>query len=270
MRHDALLLLARLRPLAEPLVGFAFFAWCMVVFSGALSLDNVGMRRTIALWMTLIGLIGLSVALSRRMPAVAIGVSLAVIVIQVVWPIARFWKDGWPVYSGLALVALSLGLSAPARLRRTAAVFVGLIAVLSSALMTIPALGSNGWALVFGYSASQGEGTALRNFCFVLAIAMLAYFGSWLLGCFVRYRRALPVASRSSDALDALTAREREVFDLAARGMTNPEIASELYVSEATVKSHMTSILTKLAVSSRAGLIALAHENSLMGVRSGG
>ena len=55
-----------------------------------------------------------------------------------------------------------------------------------------------------------------------------------------------------------LSAREREVLLLVARGRTNREIAGELVISEETVKSHVGSILSKLGLSSRAGAALVA------------
>jgi ATP/maltotriose-dependent transcriptional regulator MalT len=55
----------------------------------------------------------------------------------------------------------------------------------------------------------------------------------------------------NNDALNALSKREREVFELLAHGMTNREIADALYISEVTVKVHVRHILKKLGVRSR-------------------
>lgn len=63
------------------------------------------------------------------------------------------------------------------------------------------------------------------------------------------------------EALAELTEREREVLDCLARGLTNREIAAELYVSEKTVKTHVSSILMKLHVADRtqAAIYGLRH-----------
>jgi DNA-binding NarL/FixJ family response regulator len=56
---------------------------------------------------------------------------------------------------------------------------------------------------------------------------------------------------RAPESPEALTARETEVLELLARGKANKQIASSLYVSEKTVKAHVSSILMKLGVQSR-------------------
>jgi NarL family two-component system response regulator LiaR len=61
-----------------------------------------------------------------------------------------------------------------------------------------------------------------------------------------------------------LTRRELEVLSLLVKGLSNPEIAGKLSVSRSTVKSHVSSILSKLGVSNRAEAIALAIENKIV------
>ena len=73
-------------------------------------------------------------------------------------------------------------------------------------------------------------------------------------------RRARP---RSDAAVETLTPREREVLDLVADGKSNQEIATDLFVAEQTVKTHVSSVLTKLSLRDRAQAVVFAYENGL-------
>jgi DNA-binding NarL/FixJ family response regulator len=68
----------------------------------------------------------------------------------------------------------------------------------------------------------------------------------------------------SAKDLGLLTEREREVLELVGQGKTNDEIASELFVSPATVKTHVSRVLSKLYARDRAQLVVAAYETGLV------
>lgn len=82
-----------------------------------------------------------------------------------------------------------------------------------------------------------------------------------LIEAFVSIPRVSPQARRQ---LDGLTARETEVLHLVARGMSNSEIAAELHLGEATVKSHVGNLLMKLELRDRVQAVVLAYESGLV------
>jgi DNA-binding NarL/FixJ family response regulator len=75
---------------------------------------------------------------------------------------------------------------------------------------------------------------------------------------FTRIHRPTPLKE-----FDELTTREREVFRLIADGLSNTEIAQELYISDTTVKTHITHILQKLNLRDRVQAVVLAYQNGL-------
>ncbi|MEU2672258.1 response regulator transcription factor [Streptomyces sp. NPDC007164] len=64
---------------------------------------------------------------------------------------------------------------------------------------------------------------------------------------------------------EALSGREREVLELVAKGTPNREIAAELFISEATVKTHLTHIFAKLGAKDRAAAVAIGYDRGILG-----
>ncbi|MCT2548589.1 MULTISPECIES: response regulator transcription factor [Streptomyces] len=64
---------------------------------------------------------------------------------------------------------------------------------------------------------------------------------------------------------EALSGREREVLELVAKGTSNREIAAELFISEATVKTHLTHVFAKLGAKDRAAAVAIGYDRGILG-----
>ena len=75
---------------------------------------------------------------------------------------------------------------------------------------------------------------------------------------------AATLVRRTTPGATTITEREVEVLELLSRGLGNREMARELFVSEATVKSHLSHIYTKLGVDTRAGAVAAAIERRII------
>jgi DNA-binding NarL/FixJ family response regulator len=84
-----------------------------------------------------------------------------------------------------------------------------------------------------------------------------------LIAEFASRNSAKAVAARRQ--LDTLTGREREVVVAVAQGLSNAEIGKRLFMSEATVKAHVSRVLAKLGLSNRVQAAILAHDAGLLG-----
>jgi DNA-binding NarL/FixJ family response regulator len=73
-----------------------------------------------------------------------------------------------------------------------------------------------------------------------------------------------PIAQTADPRLDQLTGREREVLAAVAKGLSNAELADELFMSHATAKTHVGHLLMKFAARDRAQLVVVAYESGLI------
>ncbi|MDQ1217633.1 response regulator transcription factor [Microbacterium arborescens] len=208
-----------------------------------------------------------AIALGRVRPAWAITLTMVLLVVQLsFWP-ARFSQLSWIGYVLLLPLPAFLSRSTPPERRRLMLAAVLACGVTVGALLTVPALSISGqWGTVSGKDLAGG----LDSVAVCVTVSVAAAWLSWRAG----RPRAVPVdrpervvRSAPEDGgaeLAALSPREREVFDLVARGRSNAEVAAHAFISEATVKTHVGSILKKLGLSSRSELIAFAWGNRLL------
>jgi DNA-binding NarL/FixJ family response regulator len=89
--------------------------------------------------------------------------------------------------------------------------------------------------------------------------------GRTVLSPAVASRLVHAVRAPRTPAGEPLSTREREVLALVARGTSNPEIARELFISEATVKTHLTHLYAKLGVNDRAAAVAAGYDRGILG-----
>ncbi len=127
-------------------------------------------------------------------------------------------------------------------------------------------------AMLWGAIEAGAAGFVLKDSSaedLITAVKSVAGGGAWFDPAVAprvldRYRRVVAPAARDVGRLELLTNREHAVLRLMARGATNAEIASSLHVAEATVKTHVGRIFSKLDVRDRAAAIVFAYDHGVV------
>lgn len=260
--------------LATPVAALALaLTWWLAVWPGV-SLDEVPTRdetsvtTPYAVWV-FVGMT-IALALSRVRPRWALGLAALLVVVQLVFWAARFSQTSWIGY--IVLIPLvgvvSRHIEVDIRRRVFLAILAGASAV--AALLSVPNLSMKGTeSTTYGKPWSVQPAVAENITVWIVLCAGLAS-AAWVLGrpradrAEVPTLKGLEVTAASSEAFSALTPREQETFMLVARGQSNAEIARRLFITEATVKSHVGSLLTKLGLTSRSGIIAHAYDQGII------
>ena len=278
----------------EPALGALFFtAWFVHSSSGFV--EDVPARTDTFLTNPYAVLIaagfGGAISLCRVRPGTALSLTGGLMVVQLLfWP-ARFSQVSWVAYLGLVLLAV--GISAFSRVN-TRRVLLGLSIVCSiavSALLNVPFLSMSGvWGTINGIEAGNVE--VIQGFVTWMVVGILLTLGAWRVGSRLRIPAMRLEQESSSELLTAaaaadteisapdpdrphpdsaglesiavLSSREREIFLLAARGLSNNDIAHSAHIGQSTVKTHLSSILTKLGFTSRAQIVAHAYQSGLL------
>ncbi|TXS56995.1 response regulator [Streptomyces sp. t39] len=89
--------------------------------------------------------------------------------------------------------------------------------------------------------------------------------GRTVLSPAVASRLVSRVRTPVAPGVEQVSAREKDVLELVAKGTSNKEIAAELFISEATVKTHLTHIFAKLGAKDRAAAVATAYDRGILG-----
>lgn len=279
-----------IRNLIEPIAGAAFIGLWVVAEAGRL--PNV----------VVFVLFGLSIALTRLAPRIALVVLFAGLTASTVataifprlpldqsnFDYPMTWlhpmtSTDWPAYAVALIVPALVAATATRRTLRVSLIAAGIAPIWLAALIaSAQELPWNHGRLVDWVNIQLDLPDGIRVFiAFAVILVLLSAFVwsiGWGIGGVARFIHTLmrdPVLRvRMNDAFrlgrdqdgPALTARERDVLLLISDGKSNAEIARALFLSEATVKSHLRSILSKLGLKSRTEIAAYAWRTGLVQV----
>jgi DNA-binding CsgD family transcriptional regulator len=275
------------RNLIEPVAGAAFIALWIVA--------EAGRQPNFIVF----ALFGIAIAVSRLAPRIALVVLLAGLVACTVatamfpqlpasrdlthfdypvTPLHPMTATDWPAYAAVLLVPALVAAWASRRSRRISLVAATIapiwLAALIASAQELP--WNRGRLIRWVHLPVSVELQAFIAFSvLLLAAGLILWAACWGIGGTIRFVKTLmrdPVIRvRINDAFGIgreeaplLTARERDVLLLVSDGKSNAQIATALFLSEATVKSHLRSILTKLGLKSRTEIVAHAWRTGMV------
>jgi DNA-binding CsgD family transcriptional regulator len=277
-----------MRPYFEPVVGVILLGvwWLLVAprIVGYVPMRDDTFATNPYAVLVAIGF-ALAIAISRVRPGAALTLAGGLVALQLLfWPM-RFGQSSWIAY--LLLIGLAAGVGAYSRGagRKVKFALSLLLAVVVSALLTLPSLSLSGVEGTINGKPWQSP-EVIQGFLVWTAVGVLLTVAAWNVGSRNRHlgirgavlssdgiqdRGSAAVdgqdgfhASRSGSALfGSLSPREREIFVLVARGLSNSEVAAAASIGESTVKTHLSSILTKLGLTSRSQIVVYAYENGI-------
>jgi DNA-binding CsgD family transcriptional regulator len=244
------------RTCIEPLAGATFSALWLVAEAGRAPSIPVVLLAGAA--------IGLSRILPRTALIIALGAVVAGAVAGLLPPLTPYvhgvTATDWPMYAGLFVVpalVIANGTRAAMRSSLAAAVLLPLGLIALQLQGGLPVTPESAVLLLIG--------SLLLWMLGWLIAGVVAFLASVLRDPLIRARfnDALKLGP-SIESVPRLTARERDVLLLVSDGKSNAEIAAALFLSEATVKSHLRSILSKLSLKSRTEIVAYAWKTGLV------
>jgi DNA-binding CsgD family transcriptional regulator len=202
-------------------------------------------------------------------PTALVLASLLLVAQLLFWP-ARFSQISWIGYLALPVIAFGAFRWGPPAVRLVALGAACLWSVATAALLTVPALSMSGtWGTINGKPASSPE--VLAGLAIWSVIGLLVTGALWYAAWRSRRRgRTAPAESPAAErprheSVGTLSPREIEIFRLVARGLSNADVARAAHIEESTVKTHLSSILAKLGLTSRVQLVVFAYESGLAG-----
>jgi DNA-binding CsgD family transcriptional regulator len=244
-------------------------------------------------WWFVLLCICIAIAFARILPLASMTLSLVAVLAQLLVPYSANFMGPreWAIYFGFAAVVFGVSASVRRRWQSTSFMFaLGLAISVAGLLVGWDRLD---WAGPIPVLA-EDVGAIIANRVLIFVTSIGLSIGVWFFGYRARAwhetlaghaRRSsaepdgwasvdvalapesmkLRLASAGADRVfSGLSARESEIFMLAARGLSNAEIGQTAYISEATAKS-IRSILAKLGLTSRTQLIAYAYDHGLVG-----